>query len=788
MRIKLVTLSNDKCKNGQEKVINTGMNIAHIDESIKWSWNEFKQKDWYKDNKHVFDLPRGLGYWAWKPFIILDALEKANDNDVIIYHDAGRPCYDWYFQYDVREFVNHVIKEHKGLGIVFGPFNHGKMTKRDCLIHMNCDKQEFRNHRQVSATWSIWEKNPFCISILQEWKQWVTSQLLLITDEPSAHQEHPNYDAHRHDQSILTNILLKQHFNNNYKLLMCKGYEKNINNMLKHYQSLSRVIPVKTTNNCNIFYDVFLNDSNDIIAIGPHTFDKYDTSKLSFEFKKQKKGFEIIDDPHKHTLIIQVKGPFSDKEQLVIKYDDHIILDTLLVKQQYKPKNLVSTTMFRNCSPFLESWLKYHMLLGVEHFYLYDNDSNDFKQVQEICRKNEFKDNVTLIQWKYPYKTPGRPGSLSGQTTEQNVSLYKYSLHKWMIMTDLDEYIYLKSYNNIQALLTKYDNCYEKLSGIVMPCMWFGCGKNIDYTDDYLHKLTYRRNEAHGCRQGGGAKMIAVPKNNKVYSVHRSIVAKEGCESVHMKEDDIRFNHYFCLTNDKSRYVANTSAMRRKGNNCNCDELCAVFDDGLSNIYRTIEQRKFIFISVPKNGSQSIHKMFNVRLKDHSNITDVGIFDNHCRAAVLKRRYPDFDDRFKFCFVRNPWERIVSWWNYHRKMNIAMYKEITFPEWVKQGCPHHWGPQNGTRYKRENRSPLDQFQFIYDDKGNCLVDFIGKMENFNDELKKIQKELNVSFDNIEHRNKTSSDWKAYYTPELITLVSIRFKKDIDLFGYTNFIV
>lgn len=38
--------------------------------------------------------------------------------------------------------------------------------------------------------------------------------------------------------------------------------------------------------------------------------------------------------------------------------------------------------IFKNEAPFLKEWLDYHLTIGVDHFYLYNNNSDDdFKRV-----------------------------------------------------------------------------------------------------------------------------------------------------------------------------------------------------------------------------------------------------------------------------------------------------------------------------------------------------------------------------------------------------------------------
>ena len=235
MRIVLVTLANRRCHSGQEKMKNCVNDKTGITDSVEWSWEQFEQSSWFKENTDIFQEKRGLGYWAWKPFIILDALDKLDDGDVVLYHDAGRPCYDWHIDHNVTKFINKIKNDNNGLGIVFGPFKHGEYCKRDTLIEMDCDEDKITNHKQVSATWSFWTKNDFCLNVLQEWKEWNVNCKRLITDDHSVAIEYDMFKGHRHDQSILTNILLKRHFedSNGFSLIFSRRkYEKNINNFI----------------------------------------------------------------------------------------------------------------------------------------------------------------------------------------------------------------------------------------------------------------------------------------------------------------------------------------------------------------------------------------------------------------------------------------------------------------------------------------------------------------------------------------------------------------------------
>ena len=56
--------------------------------------------------------------------------------------------------------------------------------------------------------------------------------------------------------------------------------------------------------------------------------------------------------------------------------------------------------IFKDEGRFLKEWLDYHLTVGVDHFYLYDNNSTD--NYREVVRPYIDNGVVTLIDWPYP--------------------------------------------------------------------------------------------------------------------------------------------------------------------------------------------------------------------------------------------------------------------------------------------------------------------------------------------------------------------------------------------------
>lgn len=57
--------------------------------------------------------------------------------------------------------------------------------------------------------------------------------------------------------------------------------------------------------------------------------------------------------------------------------------------------------IFKNEAPFLKEWLDYHLTVGIDHFYLYNNNSDD--NFKDILQPYIEKGLVTLVDWPYEH-------------------------------------------------------------------------------------------------------------------------------------------------------------------------------------------------------------------------------------------------------------------------------------------------------------------------------------------------------------------------------------------------
>jgi hypothetical protein len=204
----LVTFADEKFKEKQDNLVRQGKSLGFTNHVYTHDW--LKGTEFFKENIEILDKPRGLGYWLWKPYIILDAMSKAQDGDVIFYIDSG----DLFFPEVDGESMIKVIESHLAysscLFISYGNHN-ATWTKKDCFVYMDCDNEKYWNAPQLEAGVSYWTANVKSKEILQEWLEYCKDARIL-TDSKNACglEDYYSFKDHRHDQSILSNIVIRR--------------------------------------------------------------------------------------------------------------------------------------------------------------------------------------------------------------------------------------------------------------------------------------------------------------------------------------------------------------------------------------------------------------------------------------------------------------------------------------------------------------------------------------------------------------------------------------------------
>lgn len=142
---------------------------------------------------------------------------------------------------------------------------------------------------------------------------------------------------------------------------------------------------------------------------------------------------------------------------------------------------------FKNESPYLKEWIDYHLNIGIEHFYLFDNDSTD--EYLKILEPYRNKKLVTLHSSK---KNPIKP------------FVYEYVLNtyrndtRWLGFLDCDEFLCPTNKDDVREIFIEY----EKFPGVGINWKMFGNNGHIKKPNGLVIE-NYTKREGTGENSAG---------------------------------------------------------------------------------------------------------------------------------------------------------------------------------------------------------------------------------------------------------------------------------------------
>ena len=203
----LISYSSKEYKNAKKSLKETALKEGNINTVIQYSYDDIDE-EFKNENKEILDLPRGAGYWLWKPYFILKALNTMNENDVLIYCDTAMR-----FIASLDIYINK-MKSSIMLFQHTTDYIEKQFTKGDIFKEFNClNDKNITDTKQLDASHSIWKKDDKSIGFVTEWLNLCKNKQLL-TDEKSIEDNLEGFHENRHDQSILSVLakVKKEHY------------------------------------------------------------------------------------------------------------------------------------------------------------------------------------------------------------------------------------------------------------------------------------------------------------------------------------------------------------------------------------------------------------------------------------------------------------------------------------------------------------------------------------------------------------------------------------------------
>ena len=175
-----------------------------------------------------------------------------------------------------------------------------------------------------------------------------------------------------------------------------------------------------------------------------------------------------------------------------------------------------------------------------------------------------------------------------------------------------------------------------------------------------------------------------------------------------------------------------------------------------------VEDLNITFFHLPKNAGTSIANWLSDNVNGEEYMDDL----RHGSPESLKPLFDDFG--WSFCCVRNPWDRMVSWYNFFKGQSKI---HTCFPDFVDAV----FDPSRNT--KKYIIAVSKQMIYVRNS------DYTLRYENLLEDFKLVQEKTNC-FEPLGHHNSSNrTKYLDYYSKEHYIKVKDYYAEEIEYFGY-----
>jgi len=199
MKVYFVSFADSRYGHCLERIRKEAVRSNFFDQIYTWTEKNLDPEFLAKNEEFIRTHHRGYGYWIWKPQVCLQAFRKMEDDDILVYADAGCTV-NYHARSKFRNCLS-ITQERGTLAFQMPPHLEKTWTKGDLFQHL--EAWRFADTPQFHATFFFLRKDKDNQTFLENWSR-LTQQYHLVTDVPSVFPNIRGFIEHRHDQSIFS--------------------------------------------------------------------------------------------------------------------------------------------------------------------------------------------------------------------------------------------------------------------------------------------------------------------------------------------------------------------------------------------------------------------------------------------------------------------------------------------------------------------------------------------------------------------------------------------------------
>lgn len=266
-----------------------------------------------------------------------------------------------------------------------------------------------------------------------------------------------------------------------------------------------------------------------------------------------------------------------------------------LVTPRKKEFTLTAVAIVKNEAPYLPEWIEYHRLMGVERFYIYDNDSTDETNIALV----PYVEDGTVVYKRFPGKMR--------QYDAYNHALNHYGRRSaYMLFLDLDEFLYSKDGAPLRHLTPLFETD-RHIGGVAINWALFGSSHHRtkpnglvieNYTARGDESFEKNRHVKTFCRP---EKVVGfINPHAAVYGIGSHAVTVVGEKTYGPMTDrvlfePVRINHYFTKSLEEFILKRNRgkadNLTPRDADEFELHDVNEIHDEGMADAAAQIRQR-----------------------------------------------------------------------------------------------------------------------------------------------------------------------------------------------------